>query len=214
VHAKQFVFYQAIDYFGLETNAAYLNKLATMLMKLTTQKLVILVLFITNLTFGQDSMQIKVDELRNITDMPYICRDTIDKDGCGQTIFWNVVKEKLEIIPYLIDKLDDTTKTCAYVPNTGGKWTVADIAFSAIQEIIVGIPTFDLLGVEFDKNGCGYCAYWFHLGDDIQNRFNFKIKVKDWYLINKNNLIWIKDDRIFTCECSFKHPNGGHYKVG
>ena len=145
--------------------------------------------------------------------MPYICRDTIDNFGCGQTAFWTVVMEKERIIPYLIEKLDDTTRTEAIVPNIGGNWTVSDIAYSALREIIKGIPTFDLLGVPFDKNGCGDCSYWFYLREDMKNRQNFKVKVNNWYLVNKEKLVWVESDRVLTCDCAFRHPNGGHFEI-
>lgn len=163
--------------------------------------------------FGQDNLQDEVDKLNKITDMPYICRDTIDTDGCGDAIFWQVVKYKLDIIPNLINKLNDTTKTSASVPFMGGQWTVADIAFSAIQEIIKDIPTFDLLGVQYNPNGFGYNVYWYHLRADFNNRQEFKEKVTIWYKDNKNKLVWVVSDMTLTCDCSFKHPNGGHYEL-
>lgn len=145
--------------------------------------------------------------------MPYICRDSINDFGCGQTVFWTVVMEKEKIIPYLIEKLDDTTRTEAIVQIIGGNWTVSDIAYSALQEIIKGIPTFELLGVPFDKNGCGDCSYWFYLREDIKNRQNFKIKIKNWYIENKENLIWVESDRVLTCDCTYRHPNGGYFEI-
>lgn len=162
---------------------------------------------------GQHNLQDKVDNLKSVSDMPYICRDTIDTGGCGQTAFWTVVTEQLDIIPYLLHQLDDTTKTEAYVPYFGGKWTVADVAYSAIQEIINDIPTFAILGVPFDTDGCGYCAYWNHLRRDVKNRQEFKANVTKWYHDNKDKLIWVDSNKVLTCDCSFKHPNGGHYKV-
>ena len=145
--------------------------------------------------------------------MCYICRDTIDTYGCGQATFWTVVIEKENIIPYLIDKLNDTTKTTAIVQNFGGQWTVADIAYSALREIIIDIPTFELIGVPFDDNGCGYCAYWNHLREDLTNRQNFKKNLNKWYEINKSKLVWVESNRVLTCDCSFKHPNQGHFEI-
>jgi len=154
-----------------------------------------------------------VDELEGITDMPYICRDTVGTQGCGQKLFWNVVKKKREVIPLLLDKLDDTTTTEATVPNFGGRWTVADVAYNALEEIIKDIPTFDLLGVQFDHHGCGYCSYWQHLRSEIKHRRAFKKKIIQWYLENNDSLVWIKSDLVLTCDCSFRHPNGGHFEL-
>jgi hypothetical protein len=175
--------------------------------------LIIIFSLISFVQFGQDTYDIKISKLKNITDMPYICRDTIGEVGCGQDEFWDVIKGKKEIIPFLIETLDDTTKTSAYVPNFGGYWTVADISFQAINEIIKDIPTFDLLGVAFDSEGCGYCSYWNHLRKDINNRIAFKKNVSDWYDGIKDKLKWVKSDETLTCDCKFDHPNGGHYEI-
>jgi len=175
--------------------------------------LIIIFSLISFVQFGQDTYGVKIKNLKSITDMPYICRDTIGTAGCGQIEFWDVVQEGKEIIPFLIEKLSDTTTTPAYVPNFGGNWTVADISFLAIQEIIKGVPTFDLLGVLFDSEGCGYCSYWNHLRLDIKNREAFKKNLSNWYDDIKNRLLWVESDEILTFDCNFSHPNGGHYEI-
>lgn len=148
------------------------------------------------------------DSLKLITDMPYLS----ENDDCGDERFWNVVKLNDCVIELLIDKLDDSTITEATVPNFGGNYTVADIAYSALQEIIHGIPTFKLLGVPFDTSGCGYCAYWNHLGT-YSNRILFKEAVKNWYFLNRDKLVWVTNQSYSTCDCMVKHPAGGHYEV-
>jgi hypothetical protein len=145
-----------------------------------------------------------VDSLRYVTDMPYICESDPYGIGCGSKIFWRVVQQKDKIIPALIAHLADTTSGEAYVPNFGGKYAIADIAYFALGEIIVGIPTFELLGVTFDSQGCGFCAYWKHLRADIKNRKRFQKEVRNWYRKNRSNLIWISNGRPFE-----GHHNGG-----
>lgn len=164
------------------------------------------------LTYGQANSKKLVDSLKYVTDMPYICETTNDA-GCGDILFWTVVKGKQTIIPSLLDKLTDTTTTKATVPNFGGQWTVADIAYSALKEIVRDIPTFDLLGITFDTNGCGYCSYWTHLRKDIKNRMKFQAAVKKWYNNNKANLVWVNSNEFSTCDCSGPHPNGGHFAL-
>jgi len=151
----------------------------------------------------------QVDSLRYVTEMPYICRYEL----CGDDLFWDVVRIRQGVIELLIDRLDDTTLTKANVMLFGGDYKVADIAYVALKEIIHDIPTFELLGVEFDKNGCGYCSYWNHLNEDLENRRRFKNAVKDWYFRHKDNLIWIPDNKYASCDCQAKHPNGGHYEI-
>jgi hypothetical protein len=151
----------------------------------------------------------QIDSLKFVNEMPYICETGI----CGDKLYWDAVSIGRSNIELLIDKLDDTTLTTANVVLFGGNYTVADIAYSILSEIIHNIPTFDLLGVPFDQEGCGYCSYWQHLNKDFSIRQKFKESVKNWYLENKDNLVWIESNNFATCDCNGKHPNGGHYEL-
>jgi hypothetical protein len=188
-----------------------------MLKRRQTMKLLIyILLFIPCFTFAQTDNKKLVDSLKFVTDMPYICRDTVPTElsvGCGDKIFWRAVKQKQNIVPFLLDKLSDTTQSEVTVPNFGGQYTVADIAYTALQEIIKDIPTFELLGVKFDKNGCGYCSYWTHLRKDIKNRKKFQANVRNWYDKNKSNLVWVTSSQFLTCDCAGRHPNVGHFEL-
>jgi len=158
-----------------------------------------------------------IDNLKLVEFMPYMCEssldDTISTFGCGDNYFWSVVKLKEKALPFLIEKIADTAITKTAVPNFGGEYTVGDIAYQALEEIIDGIPTFELLGVEFDKTGCGYCSYWQHLRKKKVNRKVFSKAVSDWFKKNKSKLIWVISNKVLTCDCSSNHPNGGHYEV-
>lgn len=164
-----------------------------------------------------DEVLKQVDSLRYVEEMPYICptgiKDNKFSTGCGDDLYWNVVMLRDNIIELLIDKLDDTTTTKAFVPYFGGYHTIADLAFVALEEIIHGIPTFELLGVKFDENGCGYCSYWQHLRKSNKNRKKFKQAVKEWYFNNKEELTWVESNFFSSCDCSGEHPNGGHYRL-
>jgi hypothetical protein len=176
-------------------------------------------------TFGsaQSQQERVVDSLRFVTEVPYACEATgelfendslIYNIGCGDRFFWEAVKGKREIIPFLIEKLADTTQTTASVPYYGGQYAVADVAYTALQEIVDGVPTFELLGMEFDAHGCGYCSYWIYLRNDIQNRNRFKAAVRSWYDENRTKLIWVKSNKVLTFDLSaFSHPNRGHFEV-
>lgn len=150
-----------------------------------------------------------VDSLKFVTEMPYIC----EMSPCGDPLYWSIVRQNKAGIELLIDKLDDSTMTTATIAMQGCCFTTADIAYQALSEIIHGIPTFDLLGVPFDTNGCGFCAYWQHLNADYKNRQHFKQAVIQWYHVNKSQLVWIESNDFESCDCAIIHPNGGHYKV-
>ncbi len=160
----------------------------------------------------QKELQALTNSLKYVTDLPYICRDSVYSNyapGCGDRIFWRAVQQKKSIIPFLMDKLDDTTQTTVSVPYFGGYYTIADVAYVVMQEIIADIPTFQLLGVPFDKDGCGYCAYWNYLREDISHRRHFQKEVRQWE--DRLGGRWIESPKVLTCDCQFPHPNGGHY---
>jgi hypothetical protein len=171
---------------------------------------IVLLLFLPVLLQAQQRAQLQVDSLRFVRDMPYICEGSI---GCGDAYFWNVVRLKEAAIPYLLKKLTNTRRIEVSVPNFGGPYTVADVAYMALEEIIHGIPTFQLLGVPFDEKGCGYCAYWRHLRNSRRNRMRFQKQVQQWYNRNKEHLVWVESNAFSTCDCFGKHPNGGHFEV-
>ncbi|MCC6701843.1 MAG: hypothetical protein IT221_09985 [Fluviicola sp.] len=151
----------------------------------------------------------QMDQLKLVKEMPYIC----EMDSCGDSLFWDVLSISPYNIEYLIEQLDDSTSSQANVILFGGTYTVADIAYDAISEIIHGIPTFELLGIPFDKEGCGYCAYWQQLRSDHSKRIQFKLAVRKWYFANEKNLVWVESDDFAICDCRGKHPNRGHYEV-
>ncbi len=159
----------------------------------------------------QDSLK---DSLRSVTDVPYIGEyENRMGIGCGDYTFWNIVDQKLIIVPYLINELTNTTEVNIVVPNFGGKYTVADITYQIIQEIVKGIPTFELLGIEFGKDSCGYCTYWNHLRESIQNRISFQAALKSWFQKNKDNLVWVISNESLTGDNWGTRPVNGHFEI-
>lgn len=160
----------------------------------------------------QKELTALTDSLKFVTDVPYMCEDSVYsnyKPGCGDRLFWKVVQQKKSIIPFLIDKLDDTTQTTVSVPNFGGFYTVADIAYVAMREIIDNIPTFWLLGLGKDSYAYGTSEYWTYIRSDIQHRRKFQKEIRKWEKTFGGR--WIESNKVLTCDCRFPHPNGGHY---
>lgn len=174
--------------------------------------LIIICLITSQIGCSQNnSLEQKVNQLVNINQVPYL------PEMSGDSIYWVVIKEKIEILPFLIKKLDDTTLTNATVPNFGGNYAVADIAYHAISEIIRGIPTMDFV-IKSDNPAGGYWFYWDYVRVNYDNRLTFKAQVEKWFEKNKNNLIWKEDTRNYRTApdwkfSSNKHPAGGHYVI-
>jgi hypothetical protein len=172
----------------------------------------------TEMKFELQEVINQVDSLKYVVEMPFICPTGIEDNkmssGCGDDFFWNVVSLKQNVIELLIDKLDDTTVTQSFVPMYGYYFTVADLAFWVLVEIVRDIPKFKLMGVKEDKSG-EYAStdrpYWDFVNKGLKNRQKFKVAVKNWYHKNKDNLVWVESNIFSSCDCSGKHPNGGHY---
>jgi len=156
--------------------------------------------------FAKDDL---IGKLKKIQNVPYI------PEYSGDSIYWEIVKNGLEIVPHLINFISDSTVTEINVPNFGGFYTIGDLSFSILSKIIHDIPVFSLLKI--DKKiveEIGFGAYWNFVRSEYKNRILFKEKISRWYYSNKDNLIWKTDDREFkggTHNFPRKNPAGGYY---
>jgi hypothetical protein len=99
-------------------------------------------MFITTTVNAQFNTDAIKSNFKNVERMPYICEGDfqIGKLGCGDSLFWEVVIQKENVIVSLIELLNDTTETRAYFPNYGGKMRIADVAEIALGERIQPLP--------------------------------------------------------------------------
>lgn len=183
--------------------------------KVTSLFLLVGILSAYSFLYSPTDIDEMIDKFENISQMPYMCKHNsqIGDWGCGENAFWDVVKQKERAIPFLLERLDDTTSSKAPVLYFGGNWRIGDIAYSALEEIINGIPTFDLMPPNFGDEDCGYCVYWQHLDKNLQHRINFKKNVKTWITTHKDKFQWIESNQTLTCECQFGHPNKGYFVI-
>jgi hypothetical protein len=169
-------------------------------------------LFCINCTGQRNVYESQINNLIKINTMPYY------PELSGDSIFWNITKGKIDIVPYLINRINDTTKTNASVSNFGGVYTIGDICVRAIEEIIKDFPTIKL--IEADENLLkekAYGIYWGYV-NDFKNRLEFQKRVRAWYEENKNNLVWQVDDKLYAVSDeengeAKKRPAGGYYIV-
>ena len=180
-------------------------------------KLSVLIIFCSSLIgcfaqHNEDCCSI-IRNLKDVKELPYI------PELSGDSLFWVIVKENLSVIPCLIDCLDDTTQTQAIVPNIGGNYTVADVAFQIITEIIKDIPTLKLIGnANNSEYQNGSWGYWIFTRESINNRIKFKERIREWYSANKDNLEWVEYKSKFRSAPNWKfeidkHPLGGYYQL-
>jgi hypothetical protein len=98
----------------------------------------------------------------------------------------------MEILPLLIEILDDDTQTELIVSYVGGHAAVGDVALIAITHIIGDFPTQKLIGEQYRNRWetIGIGAYYEYVRASKENRSIFKENARDWIEKNKDTLIW------------------------
>jgi len=112
-----------------------------------------------------------------------------------QKEFWRKNPEYLKIlsldtlaIPYLIDKISDTTETNIEINCASFKVKIGDVAFKLLNEIIL-IPMHMVSGMQWDMIGCNpLCDYMFYLHHD---RLKFQSELKQFFA-GRNGQLWVQ----------------------
>lgn len=169
-------------------------------------KYILLVLCLAFSSLQSQTLQLKLLEIEEV---PF--------SNMGDSIYWNIVKGGLNNMPSLIELLNNSKDTNIPVRYFGRNFTIADLAYFIITDIIQGIPTYDLLekaGCKIDKEK-GFGNYWDFLCGSNDNRRKFRVSVKEWFSDNKDSLTWIKTDMHAYADLSedepFDNPAGGYY---
>ncbi|UAY50897.1 hypothetical protein [Ferruginibacter albus] len=142
------------------------------------KKLIATAVFIHCLTFsfGQNAViKAMVDSLQ------YLKAGTLD---CKADLYWRIIAKGSKAIPFLIDKLNDTTSTNISHKCKATKLNVGEVSYFALQEI-GDFPAFVITHIQFDvslENGCWvFFDYFF----DNANKTRYKQLVNTWYKKNK-----------------------------
>lgn len=170
-----------------------------------------LVIVFTGCSKQNDNSKL-IYQIQKITEMP----DYFELSG--DSIYWSLVKRKMEIVPQLLEIVDDTTATKSTIKYQGRNYTVGEVAVDALYEIIRDFPKkIDLIRdwKKFDESEA-YNNYWYFMAENSENRSQFKQKLKDWYSSNKGNLIWVSDNNKYRrseMDEPKHHPSKGYYKL-
>lgn len=211
----------AMDWFLIRCRITVLSVIGKATNDYIMKWLLILIIALNSLTdlYSQSNSELikLVDDFKNVKDMPYIC-ETLNYNetaGCGDSIFWDAIRQGDKILPYLLDRLDDTAISKAIVPVIGGNYTVGDISFFALTILIWDIPVLDFAeDVNNPEPRDGYNGYWNYTRRSCENRKNFKNRVNEWYNSNNGRFIWINSGHISGCDCKvLNNPAGGHFKL-
>jgi len=152
--------------------------------------------------------------LADVKDMPgqctALCRGA---PQCGDAAFWRVVRDGQAAIPFLIASLDDATPTSAKVPIIGGIYTKADVAKTALTEIVADFRAMELVGIKNPE--CPACTWWDFVRASPANRKLVKRRVAQWFDRHGAHLVWKDEDFLTSGDCvnDCEHPAGGHYHI-
>ncbi len=161
-----------------------------------------------------------VAKLPLVSDMPYICSDFCrGGSGCGDQIFWQVVRDGMAAVPSLVELLDNPDVTTVDVPNIGGKYAVGDVALVALTEILRPVPRWQLAGISGNVERDAFT--WFdYLRSDVAHRRTLKGNLEAWLEAKKPELIWHPQegdsaDAFGSVDCVSRctHPAGGYFSV-
>jgi hypothetical protein len=164
----------------------------------------------TGCSAQKSSFKNRIDNLKYVEDMPYF------SSLSGDSIFWQVTADR-KIIPWLIERVADTTQTNARVRYFGGTYTIGDACYFALIELMPDLRDVQLIKAdqkEIDKKGAG--VYWEYVRSSVENRQNFQKQIASWYELNRGRLVWVEDDKLYPIEDREnskmrKRPAGGFY---
>jgi hypothetical protein len=136
----------------------------------------------------------------------------------GDSLYWVLVQQGLDIVPELIDCMDisDATDIQGFVYSpTMDITAVGDIAWKVLHEIIKGIPVQDFLAVsKMVENFDNISTY--AINERQKLRVFLKKQTKKWYKTAKHHLEWVPDANHYKTAEDWKfptdkHPAGGYY---
>lgn len=133
---------------------------------------------------------------------------TNSKYASCNSIYWRVVANGENVIPYLIDRIDDTTATRATDKCKTANLCVGDLCYYALIEIMP-ISLFAVSGQQFDtySNGCNLgVVEWID-----KNRQRFKSDLRQWYYTEKTSLVWVRFKGTELTDCRKINKINGWY---
>jgi hypothetical protein len=128
------------------------------------------------ISFGQNT------DIKSMVDsLQYLNADTLD---CKAALYWRIVAKGDKAIPFLIDKLTDTTATKIKYHCKKTSLNVGEVAHFALKQIadfpafLVTKMQFDLIAIDNTGEGC-WSFYDFLFID--ANKPRYQKDVRNWY---------------------------------
>lgn len=150
--------------------------------------------------FGQlEQIKLQVDSLK------YVRQNTFD---CN-SVTWRIIANKKVAIPFLIDKLDDTTHTAAKDKCKKTNFRVGDLAYLTLTKILP-LPFSTITGVQLDPKADACQLALFEYIEN--NRQKFKEQVQAYYDKKSEGLKWVPIHSNHLTPCQRKNNVKGRYE--
>ncbi len=144
------------------------------------------------LSYGQN-----IDIKSMVDSLQYSKADTLD---CGATLYWRIISQSDKAIPFLIDKLSDTTLTNISYKCKLTKLNVSEVAYFALQQI-ASFPAFVITHIQFHVYNDNNCWSFFDYFFNNANKKNYQELVLQWYSKNKTKFKAKKISRKNLTDC-------------
>lgn len=129
------------------------------------------------LSFGQNQdIKLMIDSLQ------YLKTDTLD---CKADLYWRIISKGDKAIPFLIDKLSDTTQLNASFACKTTRLNVGEISYFALNQIWY-FPQFTITHIQFDYTDDKGCWIFYEYLFNNDNKAKYQKLVKEWYTNNKS----------------------------
>lgn len=173
------------------------------------KKLIATIFFLYSLTlsFGQSkNIKAMVDSLK------YLKVDTLD---CSADLYWRIVAKGDKAIPFLIEKLTDTTQTKVRFHCKKTRLNVGEVSQFALTQI-ADFPAFLVTKIQFDvividdtNEGC----WSFHDFLFINaNKPRYQKNVRDWYEKQRLKYRVEKISKVKQTECQKQFGVDKYYR--
>lgn len=167
----------------------------------------IYVLHYLTFSFGQNT------DIKSMVDsLQFLNVDTLD---CKADLYWKIISKGDKAIPYLIDKLTDTTQTRVKYHCKKTRLNVGEVAQFALTQI-ADFPAFLVTKIQFDvimidDTGEGCWSFYDFLFIN-SNKLRYQNDVRNWYA---NQHLKYKAEKISKkkqTECQKQHGIDTYYR--
>jgi hypothetical protein len=146
-----------------------------------------------------------------VDSLKYLNTDTL---GCSAGLYWRIIAKGDKAIPFLIDKLTDTTPTKIQFACKAKPLDVGEVAYFALTQI-ADFPAYVVTKIQFDVitiikgEPCWSFYDWLFID---QNKMRYQTDVRNWYAREKPKYKMVKITKKKQTACQARYGIDRFYK--